>query len=118
MEAATVAGDNYTFKMPTEELKTEMDQLKRKLLEVEAELDVARRERCPDLDCPNCRRHRNFEAWSGDVHWLYCPTCGARDGKPCRDQRGGRNRPHSSRLVLMRPHRGRPWAPHPPGRPL
>lgn len=99
-------GPMYQNQMPTEKLQAELEQLKRKLLEVEAELDVARRERCLDQRCRNCARWRRWYAdWGSD--WYRCPDCGAGPGKPCWDKRAPqgqlvRGRPHDRRKPVSR----------------
>lgn len=92
--------------MPTEVLKDEIAELQRKLSATEAELARAQRERCPDLNCPNCRKWRAWEARNGDVDWKVCPTCQAGVGEPCRHIGRGVGRGYAP--VLTRPHRGRP----------
>lgn len=101
-----MAGDNMTWKLPTEELKTEIEELRRKLASAEAALAQARVERCPDPNCPNCRKWKDWEALNGDVDWKVCPRCSAGVGEPCRHVGRGVGRGYAP--VLRRPHKGRP----------
>lgn len=103
-----MAGDNMTWKLPTEELKTQLEEAKAKINRLRAELIAQKSAACPDSQCDNCRKVRNWDALNGDVQWLLCPTCNAYSGQPCRwAGRGKRGK------VLLRPHRDRPWAERP-----
>lgn len=105
-----MAGENYTFPMPTEKLKTELAAANETIQRLRAELTVRKQAACPDLRCENCRKVNGWLAEHGDVNWLVCQTCQAGVGEPCRHAGRGVGRSHGSRPpVLRRPHRGRPW---------
>jgi hypothetical protein len=109
-----MAGENYTFPMPTEQLKTQLEETRRKLAATEARLQAAEAIRCPSPNCIECRRWRAWEADQGDVQWLVCPRCQAGVGEPCRHAGRGAGRSYGNRPpVLRRPHQGRPWAQRP-----
>jgi hypothetical protein len=101
-----MAGDNYTFKMPTEELKTQLEGANAELRRVRSLLAQALETRCPDPECANCLKWRAWQRNHGDVDWAECPICRAAEGQPCRRswQGGGGSYP----FVLKRPHPGRP----------
>lgn len=93
-----MAGDNYTFKMPTEELKTELDQVRAELARVRKLLVQAQGQRCLDPSCRNCGRWRAwYTDWGSD--WYRCPECDAPPRKPCWDRRAPQGQ-----LVRLRPH--------------
>jgi hypothetical protein len=109
-----MAGENYTFQMPTEELKGRIEDLKAKLARAEAALLVSSSERCPDPECPNCQRWLAWEQRNGDVLWLQCTACTAPIGHPCRHVGRGAGRSYGNRPpILKRPHRDRPWVEKP-----
>ena len=106
-----MAGDNYTFKLPTEKLKTELEEMRDRLARAEAALAEAQRDRCLDPDCPNCLRWAAWKRDWGHVLWLQCLTCKAKIGQPCRHAGAGVGGSHPP--ILKRPHRDRPWMEHP-----
>lgn len=111
-ERPEVAGENYTFPMPTEKLRTELDETRRQLEQALRALESASAERCPDPQCLNCRKWKDWEDRHGDVLWLQCPSCEAPQGMPCRHRGEGRGGTNGA-PVLKRPHRDRPWVERP-----